>query len=120
MIDIFMTVFLAAGSLYAGIELGDPLFGVGMAVAAVVLVQLWRLWRRFWAEHPKLAKAGMIILHRAIHGGRAAVLPGRVRCNMHRSYQRFPRHLPKREAEIGGGFGTEHREYTVEHGRTPP
>ena len=59
---IFITVLSVAGSLYAGIELGDPLFGVGMAVAAVVLVQLWRLWRRFWAEHPKLAKAGMIIL----------------------------------------------------------
>ena len=40
---IFITVLSVAGSLYAGIELGDPLFGVGMAVAAVVLVQLWRL-----------------------------------------------------------------------------
>ena len=116
---IFMTVFLAAGSLYAGVELGDPLFGVGMAGAAVEALET------LLGGAPEAGKGGQdhswgLLCHRAIRGGRAADPPGRLRCDMHRSYQRFPRHLPKREAEIGGGFGTEHREYTVGHGKPPP
>lgn len=59
--DIFIMVFFVAASLYYGITEGTPLIGVGMAVAVVVLVLLWKLWRRFWANHPKLARAGKII-----------------------------------------------------------
>ena len=59
---IFMTVFLVVASLYAGITEGHVLIGIGMAVASVVLVQLWRFWRNFWAKHPKLAEAGKTFL----------------------------------------------------------
>lgn len=59
--DIFMMVVLPAISLYSGIKIGNPLLGIGMAVASIVAVQLGKLWKRFWAEHPKLAKVCKII-----------------------------------------------------------
>lgn len=62
MIDILFAVLAGAILLGVGITEGEPLLGIGMAFAFVAVVLMMRLWRNFWAKHPKLAKAGKTLL----------------------------------------------------------
>ncbi len=60
--DIFALIALSAVYLFLGAMEGHIWAGAAMAAATVAVVLLGKLWKNFWAKHPKLRKVGKAII----------------------------------------------------------